>query len=91
MTATQSFLHGFTVAMWFATAAVAVGLLVAIALARTGRRSASPAGAISPAPGPGPALLAGESALPPGPYRHETAHHGVAGSCVTTPRSPVHE
>ena len=49
MTATQSFLHGFTVAMWFATAAVAVGLLVAAVLARAGGRPAVPIGAISPA------------------------------------------
>ena len=51
--ATQSFLDGFTAAMWLATAAVAVGLLVAAALARTGSRPAAPAGAISPAPAPG--------------------------------------
>ena len=49
-TATQSFLYGFTVAMWFATAAVVAGLLIAVALARTGARLAAPAGAISPAP-----------------------------------------
>ena len=33
--ASQSFLHGFTVAMWIATAAVAAALLIALALART--------------------------------------------------------
>jgi hypothetical protein len=60
--ATQSFLDGFTVAMWLATAAVTVGLLAAAALARTGSRSAPPAGATSPAPAPGHAFLAGEPA-----------------------------
>jgi EmrB/QacA subfamily drug resistance transporter len=50
--ATQSFLDGFTVAMWLATAAVAIGLLVAAALTRTGARPAAPAGAIGPAPAP---------------------------------------
>ncbi len=50
--ATQSFLEGFTVAMWLATAAVAIGLLVAAALTRTGARPAAPAGAIGPAAAP---------------------------------------
>jgi putative ABC transport system ATP-binding protein len=60
--ATQSFLDGFTTAMWLATAAVAVGLLVAAALARAGARQAAPARAIGPAPAPGHALPAGEPA-----------------------------
>ena len=61
--ATQSFLDGFTVAMWLATAAVAIGLLVAAALARAGDRLTAPPGAITPA---GPA----EAISPAGPPRH---------------------
>jgi hypothetical protein len=61
--ATQSFLDGFTVAMCLATAAVAIGLLVAAALARAGDGLTAPPGAIPPA---GPA----EAVSPAGPPRH---------------------
>jgi EmrB/QacA subfamily drug resistance transporter len=57
--ATQSFLDGFTAAMWLATAAVAIGLLVAAALARAGGRPTAPPGAITPA-----------AISPAGPPRH---------------------
>jgi EmrB/QacA subfamily drug resistance transporter len=65
--ATQSFLHGFTAAMWLATAAVVIGLLVAAALTR--------ATAISRSPAVERALPAGEPAASParspdsGPHR----------------------
>ena len=51
--ASQSFLDGFTAAMWLATAAVAIALLAAVALSRTPGRPAVPAapsGAINPPP-----------------------------------------
>jgi EmrB/QacA subfamily drug resistance transporter len=51
--ASQSFLDGFTAAMWLATAAVALALLAAVTLSRTGGRTAAPAEAISPAILPG--------------------------------------
>ena len=61
--ATQSFLDGFTAVMWLATAAVAVGLLVAVALTQAGRRVAAPAEAITPA-------TAAEAINPAAPPRH---------------------
>ena len=67
--ATQSFLDGFTAAMWLATAAVAIGLLVAAALARAGARLTAPPGAISPAPPPGHAPRPEPRPLPPDPRR----------------------
>ena len=50
--ASQSFLNGFTTAMWLATAAVALALLAATALSRTGGRTAAPAEIIGPTPPP---------------------------------------
>ncbi|TVZ05116.1 DHA2 family efflux MFS transporter permease subunit [Trebonia kvetii] len=67
--ATQSFLDGFTVAMWLATATVAIALLVVAALARTAAHPAANAEAISPAPPPLHAPRPKHRPMPPNPRR----------------------
>ena len=77
--ATQSFLDGFTAAMWLATAAVAIGLLVAARLTRAGRRPprASTREAAGRQPGARlPGTRPGRDTGPCHPTRagHRTAH-----------------
>jgi len=67
--ATQSFLDGFTVAMWLATATAAIALLVATALAWRAARPAAQAQAISPVPPSGHISRPEPGPVPPSPRR----------------------
>lgn len=67
--ATQSFLDGFTAAMWLAAATVAIALLVAAALAWAGARPAAHGRAVSPVPPPGHTPRPEPGPMPPSPHR----------------------